>query len=122
MDNASLLYRFPLQTSQVTYTSGRNCISIFITPSPLQCSHRPPFTLKLNLPGPYPLIFASGTFAQIFRISVKTPVYVAGLDRGVLPIGDWSIDMTLSRCSSPSILLYSPSSLCVFIRRFERAV
>jgi len=27
------------------------CISILMMPSPLQASHRPPFTLKLNLPG-----------------------------------------------------------------------
>ena len=26
----------------------------------------------------------------------KAPVYVAGLERGVLPIGDWSILITLS--------------------------
>ena len=29
-------------------------------------------------------------------MGVKTPVYVAGFDRGVRPIGDWSISMTLS--------------------------
>jgi hypothetical protein len=28
---------------------------------------------------------------------------VAGFDRGVRPIGDWSMSMTLSKCSSPSI-------------------
>ena len=39
------------------------------------------------------------------------PVYVAGLDLGVLPIGDWSILMTLSRCSSPSILSHLISLL-----------
>ena len=33
----------------------------------------------------------------------KSPVYVAGLDLGVLPIGDWSILITLSRLSKPSI-------------------
>jgi hypothetical protein len=30
-------------------------------------------------------------------------VYVAGLERGVRPIGDWSMLMTLSMCSAPSI-------------------
>ncbi len=29
-------------------------------------------------------------------MGVKSPTYVAGLDRGVRPIGDWSISMTLS--------------------------
>ena len=33
----------------------------------------------------------------------KSPVYVAGLDLGVLPIGDWSILITLSRLSKPYI-------------------
>ena len=31
----------------------------------------------------------------------KAPVYVAGLDRGVLPIGDWSISIILSTNSVP---------------------
>ena len=30
-------------------------------------------------------------------------MYVAGFDRGVRPIGDWSMAIILSRCSSPSI-------------------
>jgi hypothetical protein len=36
-------------------------------------------------------------------MKVKSPVYVAGFDRGVLPIGDWSISITLSINASPSI-------------------
>ena len=31
------------------YTSGKKCISILITPSPLHVSHLPPFILKENL-------------------------------------------------------------------------
>jgi hypothetical protein len=31
----------------------------------------------------------------------KTCVYVAGLERGVRPIGDWSMRTTLSSCSAP---------------------
>ncbi|MBA7714841.1 hypothetical protein ES703_123873 [subsurface metagenome] len=50
ISRVSRLYLSPLQTSQVTYTSGRKCISILIIPSPLQASHLPPSTLKLNLP------------------------------------------------------------------------
>lgn len=34
ISSASRLYRLPPQTSQVTYTSGKKCISILITPSP----------------------------------------------------------------------------------------
>src|SRR5699024_7651055 len=46
----SLLYLLPLHTSHGTYTSGKKCISTLTVPSPLQASHLPPFTLKLNLP------------------------------------------------------------------------
>src|SRR3989344_5227190 len=58
-ESASLLYWVPWQTSHTIYTSGINCISIFICPSPSQASHLPPLTLKENLPGPYPLSLAS---------------------------------------------------------------
>jgi len=57
-------------------------------PSPSHASHRPPFTLKLNRPGLYPRIFASGKLANSSRMYVNMPVYVAGLERGVRPIGD----------------------------------
>ena len=70
----SLLYRFPWQTSQGTYTSGRKCISIFKIPSPAQASQRPPFTLKLNRPFLYPLALASDVAAKRSRIMSKTPV------------------------------------------------
>ena len=42
------------------------------------------------------------------QISENTPVYVAGFERGVLPIGDWSISITLSKCSIPSIFFDLP--------------
>ena len=41
----------------------------------------------------------------------NTPVYVAGLDRGVRPIGDWSMSITLSRCSMPSTRLCRPGGI-----------
>jgi len=47
----SVLYLAPWQTSHGTYTSGRNCISILIVPSPEQASQRPPLTLNENRPG-----------------------------------------------------------------------
>lgn len=39
-------------------------------------------------------------------MSSKILIYVAGLLRGVRPMGLWSICMTLSICSSPVIFLY----------------
>ena len=59
--------------------------------------------MKLNLPGLYPLALASGVSANNSLIGVKTPTYVAGFERGVLPIGVWSILMILSMFSTPSI-------------------
>ena len=56
-------------------------------PSPSQDSQRPPLTLKEKRPGLYPLIFDSGSCVNKSRMNVNTPVYVAGLDRGVLPMG-----------------------------------
>jgi len=56
-------------------------------PAPLQVSQRPPETLNENLPGLYPRAFDSGKTENNFLISSKTPVYVAGLLLGVLPIG-----------------------------------
>src|SRR5438552_3168925 len=92
----SRLYRRPLHTSHVTYTSGRKCISILIWPSPAQFSHRPPRTLNENRPGLYPRTRASGTWLNSSRTWSKTPVYVAGLDRGVRPIGARLTSTTLS--------------------------
>ena len=41
-------------------------------------------------------------------IMSNTPVYVAGFERGVLPIGDWSILIILSIFSNPLISLHFP--------------
>ncbi len=41
-------------------------------------------------------------------IKSNTPVYVAGFERGVLPIGDWSMFIILSMFSSPFISLHLP--------------
>src|SRR5882672_8376941 len=70
--------------------SGRKCISILMIPSPWQASQRPPLTLKLKRPGPYPRTFAFGNCANSVRIWLNMPVYVAGFERGVRPIGDWT--------------------------------
>ena len=45
-----------------------------ITPSPSQASHLPPFTLKENLPGLYPLVFDSGNPVNQSLIGPKAPV------------------------------------------------
>jgi len=71
----------------------------------MQYSHLPPLTLKLNLPGLYPRIFASRVMLNSFLMTSKSPVYVAGLLRGVFPIGDWSISITLSICEK-QVLIY----------------
>ena len=42
--------RFPLQCSHSKCTSAINCISTVISPSPWQCSHLPPSTLKEKNP------------------------------------------------------------------------
>ncbi len=78
-------------------------------PSPWHASQRPPLTLNENRLAEKPCILASCVCANRLRISVNTPVYVAGLERGVLPMGDWSISTTLSRCSKPKISLCLPT-------------
>src|SRR3989339_1818693 len=83
--------RRPLQTSQGTYTVGKKCISIAITPWPSHCSHRPPGRLKLKRPFLYPRYRASDVDANISRIGSHAPVYVAGLERDVRPIAHGSI-------------------------------
>ena len=77
-------------------------------PSPEQASHLPPFTLKLKRPLEYPLVFASTVDAKRSLIKSNAPVYVAGLDLGVFPIGDWSISITLSSFSIPKISSWAP--------------
>ena len=54
-----------------------------------------------NLPGLYPLVLDSGKLVNQSLIGPKAPVYVAGFDLGVLPIGDWSISIILSINSVP---------------------
>ena len=58
-----------------------------------------PVELKLTKapPGFVPVPVASGSAANNFRICPKILVYVAGLDLGVRPMGDWSMSITLSR-------------------------
>src|SRR3989344_728163 len=99
--SVSFINRLPLHTSHVTYTVGRKCISTATKPLPWHASQRPPFTLKLNLPGPHPRARLSSLMAKRSRMCVHAPVYVAGLLRGVRPIGDWSMRIARVRYSVP---------------------
>ncbi len=54
------------------------------------------------------VILSAVVLANKSRIWSNTPVYVAGFERGVRPIGDWSIAIILSYFSTPSILSWSP--------------
>ena len=108
MPSVSLLYLFPWHSLHSTYTSGRKFISIFRTPSPWQLSHLPPLTLKENLPSRYPRTCASLVEANSFLISSKSLVYVAGLLRGVLPIGSWSITITFLTMPGTSNVEWAP--------------
>jgi len=44
-------------------------------------------------------------------------VYVAGFDRGVRPIGDWSMSITLSKTSIPSTDSWSPGLTRILCKR-----
>jgi len=58
------------------------------TRPPLHASHRPPFRLKLKRPGLVTPRLRRGEFCRKYLLlGVKSPVYVAGFERGVLPIG-----------------------------------
>ena len=46
---------------------------------------------------------------------MKAPVYVAGLDLGVLPIGAWLISTILSIYFTPLISLYLPVCKCFLL-------
>jgi hypothetical protein len=76
--------------------------------------------LKLNLPGPYQRICASCVIEKTSLICVSTPVYVAGLLRGVFQIGDWSIITALSKFSSHCTSLCVPTVLLALLRVFAR--
>ncbi len=52
----------------------------------------------------------------------KSFVYVAGFDRGVRPIGDWSMSITLSKHSMPSTESCSPGFTRTRCRRFASAL
>ena len=91
-------------------------------PAPLHSGQRPCGLLKENRAGPKPRMRASGTCANSWRMVLKKPTYVAGTERGVRPIGDWSTSCTALICPMPSIfflrLLFS--SACTAGRMHSR--
>src|SRR5580700_7848962 len=97
ISRVSFIKRLPSQTSQGTYTVGKKLISTAISPLPSQASQRPPFTLKEKRFDFQPRALASDVSANKSRMNVQAPVYVAGLERGVLPIADWSISTVRPR-------------------------
>ena len=101
--SVSFLYLRPRHSLQTTFTEGRKFISMTLMPAPLHSSHLPPGTLNENLPALNPRTLASGVASKRFLISLNTPVNVAGLLRGVRPIGLWSISISLSIFSTPTI-------------------
>ncbi len=55
-------------------------------------------------------------------MGVNKPVYVAGLERGVRPIGDWSIIIALSRCLIPWISSCLPGTALARCKRAESSL
>ncbi len=53
---------------------------------------------------------------------VKRSVYVAGFERGVRPIGVWSISITLSKTSIPSTDSCAPGFTRTWLSRFASAL
>ena len=100
----SSLYLRPRHSGHTTLTDGRKFISMTLMPAPLHSSHLPPATLNENLPALNPLTLASGVSSNSCLMSLNTPVNVAGLLLGVLPMGLWSISISLSMFSMPTML------------------
>src|SRR6185503_4144035 len=99
--SVSGLKRAPPQPSHTTRTSGRKDISIFLMPWPSHSSQRPPEVLNEKRLAVQPRIRASLVSANSLRIWSQKPTYVAGHERGVLPIGVWSTSSTRSTALRP---------------------
>jgi hypothetical protein len=83
-----------------------------MTPCPSQVAQRPPPAALLNekRAGVKPCVWASGHFAKIRRTSSQTPRKVAGTDRGVRPIGDWSTAIARRRLLGTRMRSCAPGS------------
>ena len=52
----------------------------------------------------------------------NSPVYVAGLERGVRPMGDWSMSITLSKTSIPCTARWAPGLTRARFKRLASAL
>jgi hypothetical protein len=79
-----------MQTSQVTYTVGKKCISTATSPLPWHASQRPPFTLKRICPVPSrePRLFRHREHIAYMR---PAPGVGGRIASRRAPIGDWSM-------------------------------
>jgi hypothetical protein len=91
--------------------SGRKCISTLMRPSPWHASQRPPLTLNEKRPGPVPALARRLDLREELADGSEEPVYVAGFERGVRPIGLWSTLITLSKNSMPCMSSYGAGSV-----------
>src|SRR5215468_606897 len=93
-----------------------------MAPWPEQSSHLPPSILNEKRLGLYPRILDSGSCPNNARISSKILTYVAGIEREVLPIGDWSTSKTPSKKSAPetSLQVTELSAAFLFLTRLSR--
>src|SRR5438045_4714014 len=76
-------------------------MAIFFCPWPSHSSQRPPLVLKEKRLAVQPRTRASVVSAKRRRIWSQKPTYVAGQERGVLPIGVWSTSSTRSIFFAP---------------------
>src|SRR5690606_16701591 len=97
----SSLKRCPPQASHGTLTSGKKLISRVSIPCPPHSLQRPSPVLKEKREAFQPRMRASRVSANKRRTSSQKPTYVAGHERGVLPIGVWSTSNTRSSASHP---------------------
>src|SRR5690606_16815928 len=83
--------RIPSQAGQTCTTSGRKLISWVTAPWPLHVEHRPPAgVLNEKRAAGNPATCPWGDLAKSCRMGSQIPRKVAGTERGVRPIGDWS--------------------------------
>ena len=113
----SFLNLFPLQFSHSRITSAMNCISIVITPSPLQLSHLPPSTLNEKCFGRYFLFLEIFWEANNALISSYAFIYVIGFERDDLPIGFWSINSTLFNFFKSPFISENAPGLSLYISK-----
>ena len=116
----SLLYRFPCRPHRVHICPAKVHFYFYNPIAPAVFAAAASY-IKGKTAGEYPLALASWVDAKSSRMSLKTPVYVAGFERGVLPMGDWSMSIILSRYSVPLISLYAPGLTLAWFSSEARA-